>query len=156
MARIASINVNPAGGVPKHPVESTFIHVDVVEGDKQRNLKFHGGPSRAVCLYSLERIKALQAEGHPIRPGNIGENLTIEGLDWDALEPGVCLEIGDEVQLRIASYTVPCRNIAFAFHDRNSLRVSQVEHPGWARLYARVLQTGQVRVGDAVGVIPNE
>ena len=57
-----------------------------------------------------------------------------------------------DVRLRIASYTVPCRNIAFAFKRRDSMRVSQVEHPGWARLYARVLQTGEVRVGDEVVV----
>lgn len=153
MARIVSINVNPQGGVPKQAVASAFVHIDRVEGDKQRNLKYHGGPERAVCLYSLERIQALNNEGHPIRPGDIGENLTIEGLDWNALQPGVGLKIGDGVVLQIASYTVPCKNIAFAFQEGNCLRVSQTQHPGWSRLYARVLETGHVRVGDAVEMI---
>ena len=38
---------------------------------------FHGGPERALCLFSLERILELQAEGHPIFPGAAGENITI-------------------------------------------------------------------------------
>ena len=53
---------------------------DGLEGDRQRDLRFHGGPLRAVSLYSLELIEALQAEGHPIAPGAMGENLTMAGV----------------------------------------------------------------------------
>src|SRR2546422_5744398 len=33
-------------------------------------------------MYAMEAIEALRAEGHPIVPGAIGENLTVHGLDW--------------------------------------------------------------------------
>ncbi|MBC7782842.1 MAG: MOSC domain-containing protein [Burkholderiales bacterium] len=153
MPHIHQINVNPAGGVPKYSVPAAMLGSTGVAGDKQRNLKYHGGPKRAVCLYSLELIKSLQAEGHPIQPGHVGENLTISGLEWDSLAPGTTLRIGEEVEIRITDYTVPCSNIAFAFADRKSVRISQDLHPGWARLYARVLRTGEVRVGDSVTVV---
>ena len=71
MSHLIQISVNPQGGVPKYRVAETFISVEGVQGDKQRNRKFHGGPQRAVCLYSHELIRALQDEGHPIDCGRL-------------------------------------------------------------------------------------
>ena len=153
--RLVSINVNPRGGVPKQPVASARISVMRVEGDKQRNRRLHGGPLRAVCLFSLERIEALQAEGHPIGPGSTGENLTIAGLDWDTLVPGTRLHIGD-AELETTSYTAPCKNIAASFRDEEFNRMSQKLYPGWSRLYARVVSEGSVHVGDRVELLVPE
>jgi MOSC domain-containing protein YiiM len=150
MARIVSVNVNPAGGVPKHPVAEALVTRQGVRGDHQRNRRYHGGPERAVCLFSHERILALQAEGHPIVPGASGENLTVGGLDWASLQPGDCLAIGESLRIQISSYTVPCSNIAAAFEGGAFKRISEKLHPGWSRLYARVLQEGIVRPGDPV------
>lgn len=149
---IVQINVNPAGGVPKQRVAQATIAREEVVGDKQRNRQVHGGPMRAVCLYSQERIAALQREGHPITPGSAGENLTIGGIEWDALVPGVRLHIGEWVELEITSYTVPCENIAGSFLDEKFIRISQKLHPGWSRLYARVIAEGEVHEGDRVVV----
>ena len=80
--RIVQISVSP-GGVPKRPVEPADVTAAGLAGDAQRDLEHHGGPDRALCLFSMELIRALQAEGHPIAPGHIGENLTVEGLDWE-------------------------------------------------------------------------
>lgn len=150
--RLAQINVNPQGGVPKHAVPSAQITSQGVAGDKQRDRRYHGGPDRAVSLYALERIAALQAEGHPIAPGSTGENLTISGLDWGALGAGSRLQIG-ELLIEITSYAVPCSNIAGSFADGLSKRISQKLHPGWSRLYARVLAEATVHEGDAVTVV---
>jgi MOSC domain-containing protein YiiM len=138
------------GGVPKLPVREVLITRDGVSGDRQRSLKIHGGPDRAVCLYSWELIKALQAEGHNIYPGASGENLTLSGLMWVELQPGDRLIIGEAVTLEIVSYTAPCEHNARWFLNRDYSRISQKRHPGWSRLYARVLSEGRVRVGDAV------
>ena len=51
-----------------------------------------GGPLAALCLYSLEVIQALQAEGHSIFPGSVGENITLSHLDWSRVTPGVRLD----------------------------------------------------------------
>lgn len=140
------------GGVPKLPVAEARLTVNGVAGDRQRNLEVHGGVDRAICLFSLEVIEALQAEGHSIRPGSSGENLTIAGLDWPKLLPGDRLRIGDTVLLELVSYTAPCKYNAQWFENGDFSRISQKLHPGWSRLYARVLTEGVVRPGDRVTV----
>ena len=140
------------GGVPKLPVAQALVTAVGLEGDRQNDLNHHGGPERALCLYSLERIEALRAEGHPIRPGATGENLTISGLDWEGMAPGVKLAIG-EVQLEITSYTTPCKKIGDSFAGGESMRVSQERHPGWGRVYARVSAGGVIRAGDQIAIV---
>jgi MOSC domain-containing protein YiiM len=152
---IFQINASP-GGVPKLGQGQAEVTPLGLSNDQHRNMRAHGGPERALCLYSLERILALQAEGHPIFPGSVGENLTIRGLDWPAVAPGVRLQIGAEVVAEVTRYTTPCGNIVDSFSDRDSMRISQDTHPGWSRVYARVLRTGLVRVGDKVTILDNQ
>lgn len=143
------------GGVPKLPVPEAQVTRLGLAGDVQKHRRFHGGPQRALCLYASERIEQLQAEGHPIQPGSTGENVTIQGLDWAALKPGDRLALGDEVEIQITSYTVPCKNIAGSFQDGAFTRISQKLHPGDSRLYARVLREGRLAVGQQVQVLPS-
>ena len=148
MGTLVSINVSN-GGVPKRPRECCLIGENGLEGDRQRDLRYHGGPDRAVCLFSEDLISALQAEGHPISAGTIGENLTLRGIPWAEMIPGARLDIG-EVRVELTAYAAPCNNIAGSFHRRHIGRVSQQANPGWSRLYARVLKEGMVRLGDRV------
>ena len=140
------------GGVPKTAVPAARITADGVEGDRQRDLKHHGGPDRAVCLFSMERIRELQREGHAIVPGAAGENITVEGVDWDSVAPDSRLELGGEVVLEVTRYTSPCFNIKASFVGGDYARISQKRHAGWSRVYARVVTPGTVRVGDPVRV----
>lgn len=151
MAQLVQINVSK-GGVPKTPIHEAHISTNGVEGDKQKNLKYHGGPDKAVCLYSLEKILTLQREGHSIWPGATGENLTISEMNWDNLVPGVVLNVGYEVVLEVTEYAVPCKQINAWFNDRRSTRISQKLHPGWSRVYCKVLKEGTVRPGDPVRI----
>jgi len=141
------------GGVPKRPVFEARVTRAGVEGDRQRNVKVHGGPDRAVCLFSLELIERLQDEGHPIDAGLAGENLTLAGLEWALVRPGVVLSVGPDVQLEVKSYTAPCRQNAQWFRDGELERISQNKNPGWSRVYAKVLRAGVVRPGDAVEIV---
>lgn len=150
-ARLHRINVSN-GGVPKRPVPEARITTSGVEGDRQRSRRFHGGPDRAVCLYSLELIEALKGEGHAIEPGSTGENLTLAGVGWGGLAPGARLRIGERVRLEITDYTTPCRLNGQWFCKGDFLRISHERYPGWSRLYARVLAGGPIRPGDPVSV----
>ena len=114
----------------------------------------HGGPGRALCLYSLEAIAALRAEGHPIEPGSTGENLTVAGIEWLAVCPGAKLKVGTEVELEVVKFTTPCRTIAGSFRDGGFARILEDQHPGWSRVYARVLAVGTIREGDSVSLLP--
>lgn len=152
MGKVFSINCSP-GGVPKLPVPEVLVTRSGCFGDDHNDRKHHGGPDRAVCLYSVELIKALQDEGHPIGTGTAGENLTISGLDWDLVVPGSLLEIGDAL-LEVSEFTTPCRTIRDSFSDEKFIRISQKHRPGWSRVYARVLRDGVVRAGDQVSLSP--
>jgi len=145
-----SINVSN-GGVPKLPRRAAAVGTRGVEDDRQRDLRYHGGPTRAVCLYSLELIRALQAEGHAIDVGCIGENFTLTGVPWEKMVPGAKLEVG-AVELELTAYAAPCNNLRPYFRDGAFVRVAQKVHPGWSRLYARVLRKGTVRMGDEVRI----
>ena len=150
--RIFQLNAS-SGGVPKRAIQEGQVNELGLVGDSHNFPDIHGGPERALCLFSLERILELQAEGHPIFPGAVGENVTVSGLDWEKLNPGVRLALGDEVLVEITSYTSPCNTIPASFIDGKFQRISQKLHPGWSLLYARVLQSGKLVIGQTVQVL---
>jgi MOSC domain-containing protein YiiM/catechol 2,3-dioxygenase-like lactoylglutathione lyase family enzyme len=151
-ARIHRINVSK-GGVPKLPVAEGRVTVDGLAGDAHAKPDIHGGPDQALSLFSLERIEALAAEGHPISAGSTGENVTVRGLDWSGLRPGTRLRLGPEVEIEITRYADPCRTIAGSFSDGGFHRMRQMRVPGGSRLYAKVLREGRLRTGDPVQVL---
>jgi MOSC domain-containing protein YiiM len=150
--RIVQISIS-AGGVPKRPIDIAHVTPEGLEGDAHRDREHHGGPERAVCVYSMEAIRALTAEGHAIAPGTLGENVTVEGFDWARVEPGARLALGDVVLLEVTRYTSPCFNIKAAFVGGEFARVSQKRHPGWSRVYTRVLREGTIRTGDPARLV---
>jgi MOSC domain-containing protein YiiM len=150
-ARVFSINIS-GGGVPKHPVAEGVVGELGIAGDGHDDNVNHGGPDRALCLYSIERIRVLQAEGHPVAPGTMGENITVEGLDSANLKPGDRLAIG-ETEVELTRHAAPCKTISGSFIDGGFSRVLQERHPGDSRLYARVLRGGTLRQGDPIRVL---
>jgi len=150
--RVFQINAS-LGGLPKLAQLQANVNSLGLTNDRQADTRVHGGPERALCLYSLEQILDLQAEGHPIFPGAIGENLTISGLDWAQIGPGKRLKVGGNVLIEITRYTIPCNNLEPYFLNADYSRVSEKQNPGWSRVYARVLQSGEIKVGDKVSLI---
>lgn len=148
-ARVLQVNVSP-GGVPKRAVASAFVGREGLDGDAVNHPKVHGGPERAVCLFPLELVQELQAEGHPIFPGSTGENLTVAGLDWPALHEEAVLSVGGAVRLQLTQRVEPCRTIAGSFEDGAFKRIQPKRVPNETRWYARVLAEGTVRPGDEV------
>ncbi|MCX8063159.1 MAG: MOSC domain-containing protein [Anaerolineales bacterium] len=153
MASVFQINISN-GGVPKRAIPQAWVSFNGIEGDAHKDLRHHGGEDRAVCLYSLERILALQAEGHPIYPGSVGENLTIHDLDWDSLQEGMILCFQGGVKIMLTRPTTPCKTIAASFKDEAITRILHQEHPGWSRWYARVLQEGELQIGETCTIGP--
>ena len=141
------------GGVPKLPVPEAELTPTGLAGDVQAKPFIHGGPERALSLYSLELIERLRAEGHPISPGSAGENVTVAGLDWSRLAPGSRLAIGEEVVVEITKYANPCPTIRGSFAGGGFKRISQKLRPGESRLYARVLRPGRLAAGQEVRVL---
>jgi MOSC domain-containing protein YiiM len=151
--RIVQISIS-AGGVPKLAVPNARVGVLGLDGDRHRDAENHGGPERAVCLFSMEQIEALRREGHPVAPGTLGENVTVEGLSWPDVVPGARLALGDTLVLEVSRYTSPCVNIKPLFIGGDYARVSQKRHPGFSRVYARVVTPGLIRERDPVTLLP--
>ena len=124
-----------------------------VDGDAQAERRHHGRPWQALCLWSAEVIDDLRGEGHPVHPGATGENITVSGIDWTTIRPGVRLQFGD-VLAEISAFAEPCTKNARWFAERNFQRMAHALHPGWSRAYAWVLEPGQVAAGDSVVVEP--
>ena len=150
-AHVVQVSVSP-GGVPKTAVPEAHVGLTGLAGDAVRHPTIHGGPERAVCLFAQELIDTLVAEGHPVFPGAVGENLTVAGLDWAALAPETVLEVG-EARVQLTTRVEPCRTIAPYFAGRQFKRIQPARVPGETRWYARVLREGVVRPGDAVRVV---
>lgn len=152
IGRIHQISVSP-GGVPKLPVDQAEVGLRGLVDDDQNDKRHHGHPEQALCVWSLEVIEALQAEGHPIAPGYAGENITVADLDWNLVVPGTTLLIGDSVVAPVTFDATPCSKNAAWFLGRDFRRMSQDLHPGWSRMYTSVTTGGTIRVGDPVRLL---
>ncbi|CAG2132356.1 hypothetical protein LMG31506_01012 [Cupriavidus yeoncheonensis] len=151
-------------GIRKHPV-STLVHplrVQVrplgVAGDEQADRTVHGGLDKAVYAYPSEhydwwnarRRAAAQPEAHRgLAFGAMGENLTIEGLDETELWVGDVLRIGTAV-LRVASPRQPSCKFNAVLGYRHAVR--DMVESGYSGVYLSVVQTGEIRAGDAIRV----
>ena len=150
---VHSINISN-GGVPKLPVRDATLGIHGFKGDFNRfRMESRLGDSdRAVCIFSLERIESLKAEGHPIEVGSTGENLTIRGVDWDSLEVGTRLEVGSAL-IELSEPCAPCGKIGSSFIERGFLRVDHETEEGWSRWLARAVEEGVVSKGDLVNIV---
>lgn len=140
------------GGVPKSPVPSIEVDHGGVVGDRQANRVHHGRPWQALCLWSTEVIDGFRRQGHPLGPGLAGENITLTGIPWARVRPGVHLRIG-EVLAEVSAYAVPCKKNAAWFVDGH-FDVMHHRHGPVSRAYATVLEPGSVSLGDAVLLEP--
>jgi MOSC domain-containing protein YiiM len=142
---LVQLNVSP-GGMPKIAVPSAIVTRTGVAGDRQRNRKLHGGPDRAICLYSVELYDWLREEGIDLQWGSIGENLTTHALDLNELSIGTQLRIGQTI-IEITKVRVPCRNL----HKWDPRLMELIRgRSGWM---AKVIQEGIAREGDEIEVM---
>ena len=152
-AHVLGLHVNPDGGVPKHPVSTLGVTKVGCLGDKQNDLKHHGGPQRAVCLMLESVMEMLQQSGHPIRPGTTGENVLIGGLQPDDIEIGSSSTFSSGVKLQITGPAPPCKTIQASFLDGQFTALSHKLDSHQTRWYALVIDEGTLGIGEDVHVV---
>lgn len=140
------------GGVPKRALDEVHVSFTGVDGDAQGTRQHHGRPWQALCLYADEVIDAFRADGHPIGRGSAGENITVSGVPWSDVRPGVRLRIGTVIA-DVQAYAVPCRDNAQWFSDGDFNRMSSLRGPV-SRVYATVREPGRIVTGDAIILEP--
>ena len=148
-AVLKQVNISD-GGMPKHPVAEARVTANGLDGDRQRNLKYHGGPKRAVCIYSEELYEWLRdLLGRDLPLGSIGENFTTAGLDLGGLKPGDRLRVGGCV-IEFTGVRIPCNQLKKWDPDLPELIVGR---SGWV---AKVIEEGTVRPGDPITLLKSE
>jgi len=141
-----------ARGLPKHPVASAMLTSAGVEGDfnvYRHDLK-QDDPRMAILVYPVETLQELDREGWPVRPGDLGENLTTEGIPYSRWEPPCRFTVGPAL-LEVTKPCTPCDNLfllPYVGAERGAAFLKSLTgRRGW---YARVLREGRVRPGDPV------
>lgn len=137
----------------KEPVEgAVWAGREGLVGDVQVSPKVHGGPERALLLYSADHYPLWKAEwGIPaLEPGAFGENLTVAGLDETTVCLGDVVRIG-EVRLEVSGPRGPCVNLNRRHRRPDLMEVVRRTHrSGW---YARVQREGWLEAGLAITLV---
>lgn len=128
-----------------------------LEGDAHAHPRYHGGPQQALLLVSEEDLDALKAQGWPLFPGALGENLTTAGLDFRGVRIGQRYRAGEAI-VEITKVRQPCgtldvygAGIQSAVFDR-AVKAGDAASPKWglAGFYAAVIQPGWIRTNDII------
>jgi MOSC domain-containing protein YiiM len=164
MARIESVNVGGAlrtvewqgrtvtTGIWKSPVDGRVAIRGVnLDGDRQADLRVHGGPDKAVYAYAVEDYEWWSDElGMPVAHATFGENLTTSGVDLDGSVIGTRWRVGT-AELEIAQPRLPCFKLNIRMDDPEfKQRFAAAERFG---AYLRVITEGDVGRGDAIEIV---
>jgi MOSC domain-containing protein YiiM len=120
-------------------------------GDVQADLRVHGGPDKAVCVYPTEHLPHWSERlGRRLVPGAFGENFSIV----DLLEDDAC--IGDVYRVGSALVQVsqprqPCYKLAT--RNGEPAFALWVQESGRTGFYFRCLEPGEVQAGDTIALV---
>jgi MOSC domain-containing protein YiiM len=134
-------------GGDKLPVPSAYLRQLGFEGDGQADTVNHGGPDKAVCVYSLDYYGHWEhVLGRPLPPGSFSENLTVLGLDDADACIGDVYQVGGAL-LQVAQPRMPCAKLAAKLGEPQLVKwIADANYTGF---YLRVLAEGPVARGDA-------
>jgi MOSC domain-containing protein YiiM len=162
-AKVLSVNVGlprefeyngrPArSAIWKSPVAGRVAARGVnLAGDGQADRRAHGGADKAVYAYAVEDLGWWAREiGRPLQYGELGENLTTEGLEVNGALVGERWAIGTTV-LEVAEPRVPCWRLGVRMNDKLfPRRFTEALRPG---AYLRIVVEGEVGAGDEIQVL---
>lgn len=149
---VAQLSISK-GGLPKYPMLQAWAGPLGLEGDVQRHTEIHGGPLQALLLISQEDLDALREQGFPVVPGSLGENLTVSGIDFRQLRPGMRLRAGDAV-IELTKVRRPCDQLeVYNAGARGRIQKAVLAVAARSGYYASVVQPGAIRPGDPIALI---
>ena len=133
------MNTAAAKGDKKLPVpEALVVAGHGLEGDA------HAGGERQVSLLAQESVDRAAAAGMELKPGDFGENLTVQGLDLCAMGVGQRLLAGGEAILQVSGIGKICEKPCSI-----GQRLGKCVMPSEG-VFAKAVKGGRVRPGDAV------
>jgi MOSC domain-containing protein YiiM len=140
-------------GIFKEPVDGRVSVRELgLAGDEQADLKVHGGPNRAVYVYSIENYAHWSRElgRDDFVHGQFGENFTVEGMPEDRIHVGDVFDVGS-ARLQVTQPRVPCFKLGIKMGDPGILK--PFLRSGRVGFYLRVLRAGDVGAGDEIEAV---
>lgn len=129
------------------PVE---VEQENLAGDRQADLRAHGGPDKSVYVYGEEDLDWWRGELGAIDVGVFGQNLTTRGYDLRSAVVGEQWRIGS-AEFEVRQPRTPCFKLGMRAGDPTMpRRFSAAGRPG---VYLRVRRTGTLAPGDGVTVL---
>lgn len=142
MGTIRAVCKSPVRGIQKTNEQSGRFEKDWgIQGDA------HAGHwHRQVSLLSAEKIARFNEKGAAVGPGDFGENLVVEGIDFSSLPVGTWLRCGD-VLLEITQIGKECHSHCAIYHKMGDCIMPR------EGVFAKVLESGTISVGDQMSVV---
>ncbi len=134
-------------GIAKSKIDSAVLLTELgLAGDEQADLVNHGGPDKALCVYSFHHYPQWESLlNHSLPFGSFGENFTVQHVDESDIHIGDLFRIGSAV-VQISQPRQPCWKLAMKWGlDELPLLVTESGATGF---YFRVLEPGEVMPGD--------
>ncbi len=145
--RIVSIAFNPVKGLPRPLHTSAELAAGHgIMGDHRAGVS----ENRALNILDERQVQGLKDLGYDVRPGSLGENLLVAGLDVDALAPGTRLQLGPVAVARVVKPRTGCPNLTYIHEDFPAVAEGRLGQ------MCAVERGGPVAVGDAVVVLPHQ
>lgn len=143
-------------GIMKRPVVGpVMIRRLNLDGDAQADLRFHGGPHKAVYAYFSGNYPFWEESlGRALPHASFGENLTIAGLDEQSLRIGDRLAVGGAL-LQVSEPRIPCFKLVMKMEAGADFS-ERFLHSGRVGTYLRVIEEGPVAAGDSVAVVDSD
>jgi len=139
----ASVERHPNDYYARVPLEEAVLTVKAgIEGDLKGKQ-----PDRQLNVMSYETLQQLAAEGFKAAPGQMGEQITLKGLNVNTLNEGDQIQLGDEARIEVIKPRTGCDR----FEHIQGKSPSLVQ--GRMGVMAKVVADGAIRVGDPVKVL---
>lgn len=128
-----------------------WLNRDGLAGDEQADLKNHGGPDKAVCVYPQEHYSYWFSRLTGTLPlAAFGENFTTAGLLEGAVCIGDIFEVGGAT-VQVSQPRQPCFKLA-ARHEEPKLAL-WVQEKGFTGFYFRCLKAEWVSSGESLELV---
>jgi MOSC domain-containing protein YiiM len=165
--KIVSLNVGMPREVPWHGRSvTTGIFKEPVagrvalrklnlDGDRQADLKVHGGEYKAVYCYPVEHYGYWKKElpGRELPMGMFGENFTVHGLLEEEVHLGDRFSLGT-AEVVVTQPRLPCYKLGVRFGSDDM--VKRFLASGRTGFYVAVTREGEVGAGDELAVITRD
>lgn len=143
--------VDEASAIGKEVVDKASLTMNGFIGDEVANTEFHGGPDRAVCLYSYEHYQKWQNEfNKSFFPPAFGENICVSGMQENEVYIGEIYQLGDAV-VQICQGRIPCSKISK--HHKVPLLLNRIVETGFTGYFFRVLEEGEVDMDSSISLL---